>query len=129
MTCVIGLVDRSKIFMAADSALSGGQAIINLGEGGTKIGIRLIGGLTCIIGAAGSGRMGQLVLYGPDNFTPPEAELTTIDATMRWLVNNVCGGIRALLKTEGIPGKEGRTDLLPGSLLLGVRQRLFVITS
>ena len=120
MTCVAGLVQGGRVYIAGDSAGSNDadQLTLRLDR---KVFRR--DDLDMIFGGAGSFRMFQLLRYG---FTPAlAAEEENIE---RYMATVFVDALRACFKDRGFATKKEEQEQ-GGHFLVGVRGRLFVIES
>ncbi len=117
MTCVVGLVERGRVWMGADS-VSGdtGQWIVNT-ERTPKVFLR--DGL--LIGFTSSWRMGQLLRWKLQIPQHP----ADLDAH-EWLATAFVDAVRECLKAGGYAKKENEVEQ-GGTFLVGYRGRLFEI--
>ena len=116
MTCVVGLVDRGRIILGADSAgVSDLDLTVRADEKVFKNG-------PFVIGICGSFRMGQLLRY---SFTPPTMPKDEKNL-FRYMVTDFVDGVRITLKDGGFAKKENEVESATESaFLVGVWGRLF----
>jgi len=109
MTCIVGLVDKDKVYIGGDSAASSGfQISIRKDPKVFKVG-------EFIFGCEGSFRMIQLLKY---SFIPPRIKYKDIS---KYLCTEFADEIKKLMK-EGMSENEGSKF---GSFLIGYKNRLF----
>lgn len=109
MTCIVGLVDKDKVWMGGDSAASAGSSILI--HKNTKV--FKVDNL--LIGCSGSIRANQLVKY---SLTLPKFKTKDIS---KYLCTDFAMAIKSLIK-------DGMSDLESskfGSFLIGYKNRLF----
>jgi ATP-dependent protease HslVU (ClpYQ) peptidase subunit len=117
MTCVIGLVHRKRVYMAADSAAAGNRFIrtTNLPKIFRKG--------PCLIGYCGSFRMGQVLEHHLQ--IPDHIDDESVDS---YMVNRFIESVRTALKTQGVASVEQNKEK-GGQFLVGYRGRLFSINN
>lgn len=120
MTCVIGLVDKGRVYMGADSAgstLSGGIATR------TDKKVFMVGDI--MIGICGSFRMRDILQYhvtfpsyNPKIYTPLE-----------YANHEIAEKAREVFKSRGLTHVENNEECIDGSFIVGFRKKLFEIES
>jgi ATP-dependent protease HslVU (ClpYQ) peptidase subunit len=115
MTCIVGLVDKGKVFIGGDSA----------GVRGSDMHVRrdkkVFVNDGFAIGFTTSFRMGQLLAY---SFNPPQADPKA--DPMRFMVNDFIGAVRECFKNGGFASRNNEVES-GGEFLVGYRGRLFCI--
>lgn len=117
MTCVVGLVDRGRIYMGADSA--GSDSWLSFERRDEKC---FLNG-PFLMGFTTSFRMGQLLRY---SFTPPPRHAD--EPVERYMATTFIDAVRAALKGGGWATKEKEQES-GGVFLVGFEGRLFVVES
>jgi ATP-dependent protease HslVU (ClpYQ) peptidase subunit len=117
MTCVIGLVQRKRIYIGADSAAVGNRFIrtTNLPKVFRKG--------PFLIGYCGSFRMGQVLEYCLEVPAQRKDEPVT-----SFLVNGFIEGVRSALKAKGVAAVEQNKEK-GGQFLVGYKGRLYSVNS
>ena len=116
MTCIVGIVDKGKVYMGGDSAgISGSDLTIREDKKIFKNG-------DFLFGFTSSFRMGQLIEY---KFIPPKISELSID---RYMVTEFIDALRICLKDGGYAKKKDEIEE-GGEFLVGYRGRLFKICS
>lgn len=115
MTCIIGLVDKDRIYMGGDSAGSNGYGIRTTADPKVFINRNFIFGFTS------SFRMGQLLHY---NFTPPERVLGR--PLYQYMITDFINSVREVFKDSGFITTDHGQEL-GGTFLVGTEGRLFRI--
>lgn len=124
MTCIVGVVRKDCVVLAADSAFSGSCDVdvtlvpkvwvVELRDG-THVGV----------GTAGNPRVAQVArwctpwgdLFGPG----PDEE------AVGWLVQTLIPVMRAIFAEHDVPTNEGTPGTIDADMLLAVRGRLFAV--
>jgi ATP-dependent protease HslVU (ClpYQ) peptidase subunit len=119
MTCIVGVVAGSTIWMGGDS-LSSYPASYEVRRDRTPKVFRL-GEL--LIGYTTSWRMGQLLQH---NLTAPPQRHD--DSDEKWLATAFIDAVRQVLKTGGFAHKENEVER-GGTFLLGLRGKLYEVDS
>lgn len=115
MTCIVALIDDSKIWMGGDSAGVGGYDLqVRKDEKVFRNGDFLMGFTT-------SFRMGQLLRYA---LKPPKCHPDT--DVYEFMVTDFIDTVRQCLKDGGYAKKENEVEE-GGTFLVGVAGRLFVV--
>ena len=120
MTCIVGLVDKSNIYLGGDSA---GINAFNL-----SISIRndvkvFING-PFIMGFTTSFRMGQLLQY---KFDPPKQ--TAAQDDMKYMVTDFIDSVRQCFAYNGFGSMSDKADNVGGNFLVGYNGTLYNIDS
>lgn len=120
MTCIVGLVDNSKMFIGGDSAgVADYDLQIRANEKVFQQGSFLMGFTT-------SFRMGQLLRY---KFTPPQHPYESDGKLMdvyKYMVTVFIDAVRECLKNGGYARKESEKEV-GGTFLVAYQGRLFAI--
>lgn len=117
MTCIVGIGDRDKVFIGADSA-AGNYSIV------TKMaGSKVFTNGPFIVGYTTSFRFGNLLEH---SWTPPEHPKG--DSDHKYLCTTVVDSIRACLKAGGYAEKNNEVET-GGACLIGYRGRLYKLQS
>lgn len=111
MTCIVGLVYDGNVYMGADSAGIDDDCNVMI-----RLDRKLFRKGEFVIGFAGSYRMGQVLQY---QFSMPS--LASGDDLMAYMVTKFIPTVRSVLEKNGVEDEP--------SLLVGVRDRLFLIDS
>lgn len=115
MTCIVGVADRGRVFIGADSA----------GVGGLDLSIRadrkVFRNGPFIMGFTSSFRMGQLLAV---KLTPPRFH--SEDDPWRYMVRDFIDAVRTCLSAGGFARKDNNVES-GGVFLVGFRGRLFRI--
>ncbi len=115
MTCVIGMVDSGRVYMAADSATATGWEVLPMA--GKKL-FRL-GDM--LIGVAGNHSVGQLVRYVKLSQRPDAV------SDEDYLLNTVLVDIRRCLREHGVTKVEDNVEELPSEMLIAYHSRLYKV--
>jgi ATP-dependent protease HslVU (ClpYQ) peptidase subunit len=119
MTCIVGLVDKGKVYMGGDSLSTAGSHIVHLHPKIFKIGSEFI------IGTSGSVRTAQLLEF---SFLPPAHN--TGDANDRYMASTFANSLRDCLKNNDVTWKkEGEEQATNLYFLVGYRKQLFKVWS
>lgn len=117
MTCIVGLVDRGKVWLGGDSA----------GVAGLSLSVRrdekVFRNADFLIGFTTSFRMGQVLRYA---FTPPKRHPDK--DVMAFMVTDFVDAVRAALKAAGYARRDSEVES-GGTFLVGYEGRLFRIES
>jgi ATP-dependent protease HslVU (ClpYQ) peptidase subunit len=118
VTCVVGLVDRGKIYMGADSAGSTAQGRVTI-RSDKKV--FMVG--EYMIGICGSYRMRDILQYhtslpryNPKLYTP--LEFVNVELLQRF---------RDAFKSQGFSRVENNEEEFDGSFIIGFRKKIFEI--
>jgi hypothetical protein len=117
MTCIVGIIDKDRIHMGADSAALGGYDLSLRSDEKIFVAGRFIMGFTS------SFRMGQLLRYAPP-FTPRPTAM----GVFPYMVCVVVEEIRKVFKDGGWATREKEQES-GGTFLVGYAGRLFRIDS
>lgn len=115
MTCIAGVIDKGKVWIAGDSASTNSRFDLEI-RSDEKV---FVSG-PYVMGFTTSWRMGQLLRYSLNVALPPEEDLEAFMCT------TFIDAVRQCLKDGGFASKESETEQ-GGSFLVGVRGRLFAI--
>lgn len=117
MTCIVGLVDKGKVYIGADSAgvCSDSYDIVYRKD------VKVFKNEEFLIGFTSSFRMGQLLRY---KFNPTQRH--SDEDVMEYLVTTFVDDLRYCFSESGYGKKESGTET-GGSFLLGYEGRLFCI--
>ena len=116
MTCIIGIVDKKKVYIGGDSAgISGYSLTIRKDPKVFTIGEFAFGFTT-------SFRMGQLLMHG---FKPPPVNGSDL---YQYMCTSFIDAVRARFKDGGFAEKNNEVEF-GGVFLVGVRRRLFQVGS
>lgn len=117
MTCIVGLLDDSGIYMGGDSAAVGGNSLNIRADKKVFINNEFIMGFTW------SFRMGQLLRY---SFIPPQFHIDNdIDSFM---VTTFIDAVRECLKKGGFARKKDEEES-GGTFIVGFKNQLFQVFS
>lgn len=117
MTCIVGLVDKNKVYIGGDSAGTDddyNQLIIKHPKVFVNSGM--------IFGYSGSFRMGQLLEH---NFIPPP--IIEEQTLIQYMCSSFIDAIRLCFKTGGFLQINGEQQELGGNFLVGLKGHLFVV--
>lgn len=117
MTCIVGLVDKGKIYMGADSAGVAGYSLT------VRADKKIFKNGPFIMGFTSSFRMGQLLQY---SFNPPKRHSDT--DVMKYMVTDFIDSVRDCFKNGGFAEKDKEQES-GGTFLVGYEERLFQIHS
>jgi ATP-dependent protease HslVU (ClpYQ) peptidase subunit len=117
MTCIVGIVDGTRVLMGADSAGVGGLDISNRKD------VKVFTNGDFVIGCTTSFRMIQLLQY---KLNPPKRH-PDVDV-MRFMVTDFIEAVRELFRAGGFATKEKEAEN-GGTFLVGHAGRLFRIDS
>lgn len=115
MTCIVGLVDKHKVWIAGDSAGVDGLSLVQRAD--RKV---FING-PYVFGFTSSFRMGQLLAH---SLTPPNPPAP--DALYPFMVTEFVDAVRHCLLMGGMAEKKDEVET-GGTFLVGVHGRLFSI--
>jgi hypothetical protein len=115
MTCIVGLLDGSNIYMGGDSAGVGGYSMQTRKDEKVFINDKFIFGFTS------SFRMGQLLRY---SLKPPK-RFPDVDIYL-FMVTDFMNSVRQCLKDGGY-AKKDKEEESGGTFLVGYQGRLFEI--
>lgn len=117
MTCIVGLVDKGKVYIGADSAGTAGWSLtIRKDSKVCRNGNFLIGGTS-------SFRMIQLLKYA---FTPPKYDPERDKDIERFMATTFVDAVRQCFKDGGFATKDKEQEA-GGHFLVGFQGRLFHI--
>ncbi len=117
MTCVIGLIDKGVVYLAADSAIGTAWEIHRFAQ--PKV-FRLG---EMLIGVSGYPRVTQIIRYAAE--IAPQAEGQD---DMTYMVNVFCEAVRKALKDRGAVEIENEVERIHDSIMLvGYRGHLYEI--
>ncbi|MGH2481035.1 MAG: hypothetical protein ACRDHW_15375, partial [Ktedonobacteraceae bacterium] len=118
MTCIVGLVEDGKVYIAGDSAgIAGWSLTLRKDAKVFRNGAFLIGG-------TGSFRMLQLLRYA---FAPPAFPVWSGENTLeKYMATTFVNALRDCFKAGGFAQKTSEQES-GGHFLVGVRGRLFLI--
>lgn len=115
MTCIVGLVEKGRVYIGGDSAGVGDYSLtIRADKKVFKIN-------KFVFGFTSSFRMGQLLQY---TFNPPK--YYTDNDIMKYMVTDFVNGIRKCFKDGGFAKKSNEVESA-GTFLVGFNNRLFCI--
>lgn len=117
MSCIVGLVDKGKVYIGADSAALSGWDLV------TRIDKKVFVNNGFAMGFTNSPRMAQLLSYA---LKPPQ--MKTGDDVMRFMTVDFIDTVRECLKNGGWASKQNDTEK-GGDFLVGYNGRLFHISS
>lgn len=117
MTCIVGLVDKGKVYMGADSAGVSGLSLM------VRTDRKVFTNGDFIMGFTGSFRMGQLLNHA---FTPPRRH-ADVDIE-KFMATDFINAVRDCLKSGGYAEKHHESEQ-GGRFLVGYSGRLFVVDS
>lgn len=117
MSCIVGVVDKGRVYIGADSAGLSGWDLV------TRIDKKVFVNNGFAMGFTTSFRMGQLLSYALE---PPQ--MKTGNDVMRFMTVDFIGAVRECLKNGGWASKEKDTEQ-GGDFLVGYKGRLFHICS
>ncbi len=115
MTCIVGIGDRDKVFIGADSAAANHSFITKIA--GSKV---FING-PFIVGYTTSFRFGNLLEHA---WSPPPHPKG--DSDTRYLCTTVVDSMRSCLKDGGLAEKTNDVESA-GTCLIGYRGRLYML--
>lgn len=117
MTCIVGIVEKKKVYLGGDSAgVSGWNVTIRKDPKVFRVG-------EFVFGFTSSFRMGQLIRY---QFKPPTHE-KAVDA-FEYLSTKWVDALRECFKKGGFASKE-KDEEIGGCFLVAYRGRLFKVDS
>ena len=117
MTCIVGVVDKGKVYIGGDSAGVAGYSLkVRADE-------KVFQNGPFLFGFTSSFRMGQLLRYA---FTPPKHDSDLSD--YQYLVTAFVNAVRQCLKDGGFATKESEAEK-GGIFLLGYRGHLYKVES
>jgi ATP-dependent protease HslVU (ClpYQ) peptidase subunit len=119
MTCIVGLVDKGKVYIGGDSAGVGGSGQYSLKVRNDR---KVFRNGDFVMGFTSSFRMGQLLAFAMSPPKPREG-----DDLMAFMVRDFIGCARQTLKDGGF-AKAVNSEESAGTFLVGFRGRLFHIT-
>jgi ATP-dependent protease HslVU (ClpYQ) peptidase subunit len=115
MTCIVGLVDKEKVYIGGDSAATAGYLVLK------RIDTKVFNKGEFVIGATTSFRMIQILNY---SFDPPEI---TKDDLHEYMCTDFIKAVKKAFKKNGYKKSYSDGEDKGGSFLVGVRGRLFEI--
>lgn len=121
MTVIVGIRTKDALHLGADSASTNGWDLTVLSPDNPKV--YEVGPF--LIGSTGYSRMRDLLHF---SFQPPEPPADSGDLR-RYMSTNFVTALRDCLKGGGLAEKENEQESSTGSLVVGVRGRLFKIDS
>lgn len=116
MTCIVGLVDKERIWMAADSLATGEL------DRHIRKDRKIFKKNGFLIGCAGSPRLGQVVRYGCTLEQPKEG-----CDLFEFMAIPFVNGMRQLFREAGCIEIQNECEALASVLLVGIQGRLFAI--
>ena len=116
MTCIVGLVDDSRVWMGGDSAVTN-----EYGEVTLKANPKVFRNKSFLIGCAGSSRLGNLLQYSLD--VPERPKQMDV---RRFMVTLFIDAVRQCLKGGGFWKKDNEREH-GGVFLVGYSGRLFKV--
>lgn len=117
MTCIVGLVDKGKVYIGGDSA--GVDLSFSLSVRADRK-VFTNGGL--LFGIAGSFRMGNLLQH---KLVVPQ--FNEVDDPHRWMVTEFIDAVRHCFLVGGFMQKEDNVEAAEGDFLCGFAGRLFAV--
>lgn len=117
MTCIVGIVDGSKVLIGGDSAGVGGLDIQNRKD------VKVFTNGDFVMGCTSSFRMIQLLQY---KLSPPKRHPET--DVMRFMVTDFVESVRTLFREGGFTTKDKDVES-GGTFLVGHAGRLFCIAN
>ena len=114
MTCIVGLVDDSRVWMGGDSASANAYEELTL-----KANPKVFHNKSFLIGSTGSGRLGDLLQYSLD--VPEQPERMDV---RHFIVTLFIDAVRQCLKKGGYQKKDDEREI-GGTFLVGYSGRLF----
>lgn len=115
MTCIVGLVDKGRVYIGGDSAGVAGYCLSIRADQKVFVKDGFVFGFTS------SFRMGQLIRY---KFKPPRRHQD--DDLMAYMVTEFVDSLRQCFKDGGFARKNSEEEI-GGTFLVGVEGRLFEI--
>jgi len=119
MTCIVGLIENSTVFMGADSMASTGY------NSYVRRDRKIFWRNSYLIGFTTSYRMGQLLMYAGDDPPAPPRKKTDLH---RFMCVDWVNWVRKIYKEGGFLRTQDGTEI-GGQFLVAVEQRLFRIGS
>ncbi|HNR57413.1 MAG TPA: hypothetical protein PKJ51_03050 [Methanothrix sp.] len=121
MTCIVAIAEEGTVFMGGDRLLTYGNTGLRLRDGSPKVAIlKAAGEAEYLVGVAGDGRVGDVVLratFGPVN---PDPETT--------IREEFIPAVRAALSVNGALMRFEDGQDRGASTLVGHRGRLFIVS-
>jgi 20S proteasome alpha/beta subunit len=118
MTCIVGMVDESGVYLAGDAAATDAVSIELRRD--PKVFERKVGKATMLIGFCDSFRIGQLLRH--DLVLPTRRSNVPVD---RWMCTSFVRSVRACLSRNGVERSDSELGDL--TILVGFEGRLFRI--
>ncbi len=116
MTCIVGLVDNSGVYIGGDSAGVGGDLSYSV-----RADRKVFRNGDCLMGFTASFRMGQLLAF---KLEPPKRHPDT--DVYRYMVTDFIDKVRDCLKSGGYASRDKETEI-GGTFLVAYSGRLFTI--
>lgn len=117
MTCIVGLVDKGKVYIGGDSAaVGGGYSFVVRNDR------KVFRNGDFVMGFTSSFRMGQLLAF---NFNPPKPRQGA--DVFAYMVTDFVDAARATMKAGGFTRVKDQTSEEGGTFLVGYKGRLFSI--
>jgi ATP-dependent protease HslVU (ClpYQ) peptidase subunit len=117
MTCIVGVVDKGKVYIGGDSAGVAGSFLV------VRSDAKVFESHGFLYGFTSSFRMGQLIRY---RFRPPKRH--SDDDMMKYMVTDFVDALRGTLKSGGFAETKDGAEF-GGTFLVGHCGRLFVVDS
>ena len=118
MTCVIGLVEQSRVWIGADAATTWGDTRLQVTSNPKVFRVGKF-----LIGSSGSGRTQRILRHGWN--PPPQRKL----ALETYISTVVVDSMRKVLMDGGVAEKKGNVEDAGGDVLLAYRGHLFRMDS
>lgn len=119
MTCIVGITNKTRVWLGADSAASDDSGSIE-----TRKDPKIFKKGDFLIGYAGSFRIGQLLRY---KFTPPKKGRGRVDI-YQYMVSEWMDALRKVVKDAGAIKVEDNLEEMTGcSIMVAYKGRLFII--
>lgn len=118
MTCVVGLVDKGKIYMGADSAGSTFS-----GQIATRTDKKVFMNGEVMVGICGSFRMRDILQY---HVTFPTYN-PKIYSPLEYANHEIAEKAREAFKSRGLTLVENNEESFGGSFIVGFRKKLFIV--
>lgn len=118
MTCIVGLVDKGKVYIGGDTMGVDLPALLKCTRKDEKVFIKD----DFIFGFAGSYRLGQIVRY---KLNAPDRKVKQTD--FEYLVADWLTSLREVCKEEGMTKVDDNVESIEGGLLFGYKGKLYTV--